>query len=83
MPAQQERDSYPNFRSHFLPRSRQGWIAVIAFLGLFILTQPPLVYLVANRIEPWIFGFPFLYTYLLILYVAMIGVLIWAQRQGV
>lgn len=79
----QERDSYPNFRSHFLPRSRQGWIAVIAFLGLFILTQPPLVYLVANRIEPWIFGFPFLYTYLLILYVAMIGVLIWAQRRGV
>ncbi len=83
MPELQERDSYPNFRSHFLPRSRQGWIAVIAFLGLFILTQPPLVYLVANRIEPWVFGFPFLYTYLLILYVAMIGVLIWAQRRGV
>ena len=83
MPEPQERDSYPNFRSHFLPRSRQGWIAVTSFLGLFILTQPPLVYLVANRIEPWIFGFPFLYTYLLILYVAMIGVLIWAQRQGV
>ena len=83
MPELPERDGYPNFRSHFLPRSRQGWIAVTSFLGLFILTQPPLVYLVANRIEPWIFGFPFLYTYLLILYVAMIGVLIWAQRQGV
>ncbi len=83
MPELEERDSYPNFRSHFLPRSRQGWIAVTSFLGLFILTQPPFVYIVANRIEPWIFGFPFLYTYLLILYVAMIGVLIWAQRRGV
>ncbi|MFQ5704478.1 MAG: hypothetical protein ACE5HT_10705 [Gemmatimonadales bacterium] len=83
MPEQQERDSYPNFRSHFLPRSRPGWIAVIAFLLLFTLTQPPLVYLVANRIEPWLLGFPFLYAYLLVLYCALIGVLIWAQKQDV
>ena len=69
------------FRSHLLPRTREGWIAVFLFLGLFALVEPPFVHSFANRIEPWLFGFPFLYTYLLVLYVALIGVLIWALRR--
>ena len=68
-------------RSHYRPRSRRGWVAVIAFLTLLTFTQPPLVFLIANRIDPWILGLPFLYIYLLIIYVAMIGVLIWARLQ--
>jgi hypothetical protein len=74
---------YPRFRSHYLPRTRDGWVAVLSFLGLFALTQPPFVHGIANRIAPWILGLPFLYAYLLILYVALIGVLIWAQRRGI
>jgi hypothetical protein len=68
--------------SHYRPRSRNGWIAVIAFLGLLALAQPPIVHTLANRIEPWILGLPFLYAYLLAVYVGMIGVLLWVQRRG-
>jgi hypothetical protein len=81
--AQGERTDYPRFRSHYLPRTRDGWIAVVAFFGLFALTQPPIVNTVANRITPWLFGLPFLYAYLLLVYVGLIGVLIWAQRRGI
>lgn len=73
---------YPQFRSHFLPRTRDGWIAVTTFCGLFALTQPPLLY-AANRITPWVLGLPFLYAYLLLIYCALIAVLIWAKRRGV
>ncbi len=69
----------PISRSHYRPRSRDGWIAVIAFLGLLAFAQPPFVHNLANRIEPWILGVPFLYAYLLAIYVAMIGVLLWVQ----
>ena len=73
---------YPRYRSHFLPRTRDGWIAVTLFCGLFALTQPPLLHL-ANRITPWVLGLPFLYGYLLVVYCALIGVLLWAQRRGI
>lgn len=69
----------PVKQSHFLPRSREGWIAVIAFLALMALAQPPVVHRFANRIEPWVLGLPFLYAWLLVVYVAMIGVLLWVQ----
>ena len=76
-------DDYPRFRSHYRPRTRDGRVAVVSFLVLFALTQPPFVHTVANRIAPWLLGLPFLYAYLLIIYIALIGVLIWAQRRGV
>jgi len=69
-------------RSHYIPRTPAGRWAVGAFLVLFALTEPPFVYWIGNRIEPWIFGVPFLYAYLLILYVGLIGVLIAARRRG-
>jgi hypothetical protein len=79
----QNAEAAPRFRSHFIPRTRAGWTAVLSFLGLFAFTQPPLVFLIGNRIEPRILGVPFFYVYLLAIYVALIGVLIWAQRKGV
>lgn len=82
-PDDRSRPPYPAYRSHYLPRTRRGWIAVIAFLSLFALTQPPVVHTFANRVEPWILGMPFLYVYLLAVYVALIAVLIWAARKGV
>ena len=71
----------PGFRSHYLPRTRNGWIAVVSFFALFALVEPPFTHVLANRTDPWLLGFPFLYTYLLVLYTGIIGVLIWAQRR--
>jgi len=70
-------------RSHYLPRTRNGWIATVAFLVAMALAQPPIVHGVMNRIEPWVLGMPFLFAYLLLAYVIGIAVLIWAQRKGV
>ena len=56
---------------------------MVAFGALFALTQPPILYLAANRITPWVLGLPFLYAYLLLIYCALIAVLLWAQRRGV
>ena len=69
------------FRSHFLPRTSAGRLITALFLALFAFTQPPLVFWIGNRVEPWIGGMPFLYVYLLVVYVLLIGVLIWAQRR--
>jgi hypothetical protein len=54
---------------------------VVLFLVLFAFAQPPLVYLLANRIEPRILGMPFLYVYLLVIYAGLIGVLLQAMRR--
>jgi len=72
-----------SFRSHYLPRSRTGWIAVLAFLGLMALAQPPIVFWVDTHLgSGWVLGMPFLYVYLGAVYFALIGVLLWAVRRG-
>lgn len=70
-------------RSHFIPRSRDGWIATLSFVVLFLLAMPPVTHTVLNRSEPWLLGLPFFYAVLLLVYVALIGVLIWTYRRGV
>ena len=73
-----------SFRSHYLPRSRTGWTAVLIFLGLMALVQPPLVFWVDTHFGSlWVLGMPFLYVYLGAVYVALIGVLLWTVRRGV
>ncbi len=52
------------------------------FLALSLLAQPPIVHGFANRIEPWLLGMPFLFVYLLAIYVALVAVLVWAYRRG-
>ena len=69
-------------RSHWHPRTRDGWIACVAFLGLFLLAMPPLTHTLLNRVEPWILGVPFLFAALFAVYLALIGVLLWALRRG-
>ncbi|NNF28003.1 MAG: DUF3311 domain-containing protein [Gemmatimonadetes bacterium] len=46
------------------------------------LAQPPIVHGFMNRIEPWVLGMPFLYAWLLGVYVLSIAVLVWAYRKG-
>lgn len=73
----------PRYRSHYVPRTRDGRIATLAFLALFALCMPPLTHTVLNRVEPWLLGLPFLYAVLLLVYVALVGVLVWTLRRGV
>lgn len=74
---------HPRYRSHLLPRTRSGKLLAAIFLALFAFTEPPAVFALANRIQPWLLGMPFLYAYLLFLYVALIAVLVAALRRGV
>ena len=73
-------ENSPKYRSHLIPRTRDGWVAVVAFLGLLALAMPPVTHRLINRIEPVILGLPFLYAWLLGIYIA---VLVWAYRRGV
>lgn len=73
--------SVDRIRSHWWPRTRDGRIAVLVFLALLLLAEPPAVYVLANRIAPRIAGAPFLYVYLLVIYAGMIGVLLWAHAR--
>lgn len=69
--------------SHFIPRTRDGWIATIAFVVLLLLAMPPVTHTLLNRVEPWILGLPFFYAVLLGIYTALIGVLLWALKRGI
>ncbi|MDZ7778897.1 MAG: hypothetical protein U5R14_03030 [Gemmatimonadota bacterium] len=75
--------SVPGPRSHFRPRTRAGRTITVAFVVLFVLCMPPVTHTVWNRIEPTLFGLPFLWSVLLVVYVALIGVLVRAFRSGV
>lgn len=68
---------YRRFRNHLIPRTGLGRRLASLFLGLFLLTQWPALPLV-NRIEPTVLGFPFLFVYLLVVYVALIVTLVTA-----
>ena len=75
--------SQPGYRSHFIPRTREGRAATVAFLLLFALCMPPFTHTVLNRIQPTVFGIPFFWAALFVIYTLMIGVLIRAFRAGV
>ncbi len=62
-------------------KGRDRRVALTLFLALLALAEPPAVYLWANRIEPWVLGMPFLFAYLLGVYLAMVGVLVWSMKR--
>lgn len=76
-------DDRPRYRSHFIPRTRDGWIATVVFLLIFMIAEPPIVTSVLDRIRPWILGMPFLFGSLLLVYFALIGVLLWTLWRRV
>jgi hypothetical protein len=69
--------------SHWIPRTRDGRIATVAFVLLFLLAMPPVTHGVLNRTDVWLGGIPLLFVALLGIYCALIGVLLWALRRGV
>lgn len=73
----------PPYRSHLLPRTRDGWIATVAFLLVLALAMPPVSHTLLNRLEPVILGLPFLYAALLAVYCALVAILVWTYRRGV
>jgi len=72
----------PSANRAFLPRTRTGRSALLLILALFLLAEPPVVYVAANRIRPWVLGMPFLFAWLLFVYAALLVILVWARRQG-
>ena len=70
-------------RSHFIPRTRDGWIASGTFVLLFLLAMPPVTHVLLNRVEPTVVGVPFFYVALLVVYLALIGVLLWTLSRKV
>ncbi len=75
-----DQSRYREFRSHYLPRTAKGRGAVLLYIGAFAFAEWPLLPL-ANRIEPTVLGFPFLFAYLSVVYAAKLAVLIYAARQ--
>jgi len=69
--------------SHLHPRTRDGWIATIVWLVLFVAAMPPVTHVLLDRPDVWVAGVPLLFAGLLGIYVALIGVLAWAYRRGV
>jgi hypothetical protein len=68
--------------SHLTPRTRDGWIATVSFLVIFLLCMPPVTHRLLDRPDMWVAGVPFFFAALFVVYVALIGVLIWALRRG-
>jgi len=69
--------------SHLTPRTRDGWIATVSFLAIFLLCMPPVTHRLLDRPDLWVAGVPFFFAALLVVYVALIGVLLWTLRRGV
>jgi hypothetical protein len=70
-------------RSHWVPRTRDGRVAVTLFIALFLFAMPPVTHLLLDRIEPTVLGVPFFFVALLAIYTVLIGVLVWALGRGV
>ena len=69
-------------RSHFVPRTRSGRVAVVAFLLLFVLAMPPVTHRVLDRPDVFVGGLPLFFVALFAVYCALVGVLLWTLKRG-
>ncbi len=67
-------------RSHWIPRTPRGRLAVVLYVALFALAMPPVTHGLWDRPDSWTLGVPFFFLALLVVYTALIGVLVWAYR---
>ncbi len=68
--------------SHLVPRTRGGRIATVVWIGLFLLSMPPITHRILDRPDVWTGGVPLLFAALFVVYSALIAVLIWSLRRG-
>lgn len=78
--APNDRSRYREFRSHLCPRTRAGRGVVLAYVLFLAFAEWPFLPL-ANRMDPTVLGFPFLFLYLTVIYAVKIGTLIYAARR--
>lgn len=69
------------FRSHWWPRTASGRLAVVLYVGLFVLCMPPVTHTVWDQPDRWVGGIPAFFVALFVVYVVLIGVLVWAWRK--
>ena len=62
-------------------KQRQIWIAALLIAGFCALEFPGILF-VCQRVEPFIFGLPFLYGYVICGWIYMCCVLFYAWRTG-
>ncbi|MEM7415235.1 MAG: hypothetical protein AAF389_07050 [Gemmatimonadota bacterium] len=70
------------FRSHWLPRTTSGRLAVVLYVGLFALCMPPVTHVLWDQSDRWVGGVPVFFVALFVVYTLLIGVLVWAWRKG-
>ena len=66
-----ENKGYLEFKSHWIPRSREGKLALLYFVILYLLVEWPVLKLF-NSIDPVILGFPILLVWLSGVYLLLI-----------
>ncbi len=71
---------YRDYPSHFLPRTAAGRLTVGLYLVWLAFAEWPLLPL-ANRIEPTVLGFPFVFVYLALVYAAKLATLLYAAKR--
>jgi hypothetical protein len=76
-----DQSRYREFPSHYVPRTLAGGLALGLYLLFLLAAEWPLLPF-ANRIEPTVLGFPFLFVYLGVIYAAKIATLIYAAKRG-
>lgn len=80
-PVTGDQSRYLEFRSHYVPRTSAGRLVIGLYLLFLLAAEWPLLPF-ANRIEPTVLGFPFLFVYLGVIYAAKIATLIYAAKRG-
>lgn len=75
-----DHDRYRSYPSHFVPRTAQGRLIVVLYLLWLACAEWPLLPW-ANRIEPTVLGFPFVFAYLAAIYAAKMVTLLYAAKQ--
>lgn len=76
-----ENEGYLEFKSHWIPRSRKGKLALLYFVIVYLLVEWPVLKLF-NSIDLLIFGFPILLVWLSGVYVLLMLGLLYIMREG-
>ncbi len=69
-------------RSHLIPRSPGTVILIIWFVICFAAIQWP-GWLIANRVEPYVLGLPFMFFWAILWWLLLIATIIYVAAKGI